>query len=354
MKTLLRTARQRPRAALVLLALAAVALLAVLPWYVSSAYWVLVAADVCVFAVLGLSYNMLLGQLGLFSLGHALFFCFGGYVVANLVTDGAGLLTGALVAVVGTTALAFVVGSVTLRVPGIYFAIVTVAIAQAAFTAAGRNAFGLTGGENGLYMTGIPEGLNVNINPDNVYWLAFFVMLGATAVVGLIRWSPMGKIWEGIRENPLRAEALGVNVRAHQRVAFTIAGALAGVAGALNVVALQVAAPDHMALHVMVQALLIVIIGGPGTFLGPIFGAIFVRLAGPLLDQLERASWVQGLPDVIHRAITSQALVLGTIYILLVLFLPGGLASLGSRLRERQASRGRDAPTARQEAVEPA
>lgn len=318
---------------LLALALVVLVLLALLPWFITSSYWVLVAADVCVFAVFGLSYNLLLGQLGLFSLGHALFFGVAGYGVANLFMHGSGLLVGALVAIVGTAVLAFLIGSVTLRVPGIYFAIVTLAIAQAVFTAAGRNVFGLTGGEDGIYLSGLPTWLNVNTSPDNIYWMAFVVLVAVTAVVGVVRASPMGKNWEAIRENPVRAEALGLNVSAHRLAGFVLAGTLAGVAGVLNAIALQVAAPNQMSLNIMVQALLIVIIGGPGTFLGPILGAALVRTTGPLLDQLDRASWVESLPAAIHRAITSHALVLGIVYVLLVLFLPGGLSSLGRHFR---------------------
>ncbi len=315
------------------LAVIALAIAFYMPYILSSSYWILVAASVCVFAIFGLSYNLLLGQLGLFSLGHAMFFGIGGYVIANLLQDGSNVWVGLGLALLITILLAFVVGAATLRVPGIYFAIVTVAIAQAIYTAATRNVFDLTGGENGIYLSDLPEWLNVNTKPDTVYWVTLVALLATIVVIGFLRRSPMGRNWEGIRENPVRAESLGLNVRVHQLIAFTIAGGIAGFAGVLNAVTQQVAAPDQLGLAIMIQVLLIVVIGGPGTFLGPVLGAIFVVTSGPLLDQLERVSWVEGLPEVLNRMITSQPMVLGVVYILLVLFLPGGLASLTKRFR---------------------
>lgn len=320
-----------------LAALIGVLVLVLIPSMTSSSYWVLVAAGACVFVIYALSYNLLLGQVGLFSLAHAMFFGVGAYFIANILSSGGSWALGAVLGVLGAALLAAVVGAATLRVPGIYFSIVTVAIAQAVYVAATRNVFGLTGGENGIYLSSLPDWLNSNVEPNTVYWVTLAVVLLVLVAIWHLRRSPMGQNWEAIRENPIRAEALGLDVRVHRLVAFTMAGALAGLAGVLNAITLQIAAPDQLALTVMVQVLLAVVIGGPGTFLGPVLGAIFVSLSGPLLDQLERASWVEGLPSVIERAITSESLVLGTVYIILVLFLPGGLATL--RLRRRRRSR---------------
>lgn len=319
-----------------LLAVIGVLFLVIVPSTSLSSYWVLVAASVCVFVVYALSYNLLLGQVGLFSLAHAMFFGVGAYFIANIVSDGGSWFLGAVLGVLGTALLALLVGAATLRVPGIYFSIVTVAIAQAVYTAATRNVFGLTGGENGIYLDSLPDWLNVNVEPETVYWVTLGVALVVLVGIWHLRRSPMGQNWEAIRENPIRAEALGLDVRAHRLMAFTMAGALAGLAGVLNAITLQIAAPDQLALTVMVQVLLAVVIGGPGTFLGPVLGAIFVSLSGPLLDQLERASWVEDLPSTLERAITSQNLVLGIIYIILVLFLPGGFATLRLRRRRRE------------------
>jgi len=114
--------------------------------------------------------------------------------------------------------------------------------------------------------------------------------------------------------------------------------AIAGVAGALNGLLLQIAAPDQFSLHVMVQVLMIVIIGGPGTLLGPIVGAFIVRLSGPLMDQLDRQPWTNELPKHLEEALTSHGLILGVLYILLILFVPGGVISFFIRERKKKAS----------------
>src|SRR5680860_900340 len=167
--------------------------------------------------------------------------------------------------------------------------------------------------------------------PENLYYLAFALLVASVVVVWLIRRAMLGRVWEGIRENPIRAQALGVNIPAQRIVAFAVAGALAGVAGVLNAMALQYATPNELAIDITVQALLITIIGGPGTLLGPLLGAVFVRVSAPLIDQWGRSDFVMGLSEVPQRAVTSHPLLLGLVYIVLVMFLPGGLASLGQR-----------------------
>jgi branched-chain amino acid transport system permease protein len=314
-----------------LLLLAIIVAGATLPLYLDDAYWMLVGADVCIFAILGLSYNLLLGQLGLFSLGHALFFGFAGYATAILMNAGVDMWTAIALAAAGCAVLALLIALVTIHISGIYFAIITLALAQAGMTAAQQNIFDLTGGENGLFVSGIPPEFNVNVQTAPFYWLAFGAMLIVIATVGVLRVAPMGALWAGIRDNPVRSESLGVNVRLERGAAFVIAALLAGVAGALNVLALQIASPDQLGLTIMVQTLLIVIIGGPGSFLGPVIGALLVRLSGPFLDELAAQPWMSSLPVPIERALSSHDLILGIVYILLVLFLPGGIASLVRR-----------------------
>jgi branched-chain amino acid transport system permease protein len=322
------------------LAAAAIVLLATLPYYVTDAYWVTIAADVCIFAILGLSYNLLLGQIGLFSFGHALFFGTAAYILGNMSTLGMGLLPGAVVAVLGNVLVAVVIGVLTIRVSGIYFAIVTLAFAQAIFTAAERDVLGLTGGENGKRIEDLPRELNVNVFPENIYWLSLVLLGVSVVVVWAIRRAMIGRVWESIRENPLRAQSLGIGIPSQRIVAFAVAGGLAGVAGVLNAMSLQYATPEALGLDITVQALLITIIGGPGTLLGPLLGAVFVRVSAPLIDQFGRSDFVMGLSEVPQRALTSHALMLGLVYILLVLFLPGGLASLGRRFRRSAAAEG--------------
>lgn len=301
-------------------------------WF--SPYWVTVGIDVGVFAILGVSYNLLLGRIGLFSLGHALLYGVAAYAVADFTTrSGLGLLPSAVLAVLASGLVAAVTGLVASGARGIYFAMMTLAFAQVGFVLAETDAAGLSGGEDGLTVSGIPELLNVNVRQDGLYWLALATLAAVLVVVAVLRTSAAGQLWSAIRENEVRAAALGVDVRRQRVIAYAVAGVLAGVAGVIFSLSVQTVTPSTMSVSVTVQALLITVIGGTGTFWGPVLGALFVRTSAPLLDQLADTRAVQGLSDPVERALTSQPLILGTVYILFVLFLPGGLAALGRRRR---------------------
>ena len=121
---------------------------------------------------------------------------------------------------------------------------------------------------------------------------------------------------------------------------------MAGVAGVVFALSIQTVTPSTMSVSVTVQALLITVIGGTGTFWGPVVGALFVRSSAPLLDQLADTQAVQDLSDPLERALTSQPLILGTVYILFVLFLPAGIVGAVDRLRAtRPRERSGLAPT---------
>lgn len=334
------------RATLMRIIIAVVAVIAILtlPLWMESQYWLLVAADICVFAIFGMSYNILLGQIGLLSLGHALLFGFASYTVATAMTAGFGVIVSVLVAIGASALVGFLVGAATLHIRGIFFSIITLALGQAAFAAAATNLFGLTGGENGMRVPDIPEPLNVNFGSVNFYLLAAISMLVVLAVTAVLKRAPMGVLWRGIRDNHVRAESLGVNIPRQRLVGLTVSGAIAGFAGGLNALLLQISSPDQLSMAIQIQVLLIVIIGGPGSVLGPILGAIVVRLSGPLLDQLDRQDWLRQLPPQVERTVTSHDLILGILYILLVLFLPGGLISLAQR--GRRGARRRPPPAA--------
>ena len=326
----------------VLLALAA--LVALFLPYMTTPFWLNVAIDICAFAVLGISYNILLGRAGIFSFGHALFFGGGAYGVAAFTTDsGLPLAVAALGGVLVATVLALLVGLVAARVRGIYFGMLTLAVAQVGFTIADRDIGGITGGENGLAVGGIPELLNSNVRQDMLYWLSFGVLAGVLILVAIMYRSAAGRFWEGMRENEVRMQATGVNVARHRLTVFIVAGALAGVAGVMHALSVQTVTPSDTNVPITVQALLITVIGGSGSFWGPVLGAVFVRMMPPLLDELAANPSIQELPDRLERAVTSQFLILGIIYILFVVYLPGGFTAAFNRLLGR-VDRGKGPP----------
>jgi branched-chain amino acid transport system permease protein len=321
---------------LVAIAVAAVAVVAAFVPFWFSPFWVTVAVDVCAFAILGVSYNLLLGHVGLFSLGHALLFGVGAYVVANLTTrSGVPLAAAAVVAVVASTVVAAITGLVASGARGIYFAMMTLAFAQVGFVLVETDAAGFSGGEDGLLVSGIPEALNVNVRQDTLYWAALATLAVVLGLVAVLRASAAGRLWNAVRENEVRASALGIDVGRQRVIAYAVAGALAGVAGVVFALSIQTVTPSTVSVSVTVQALLITVIGGTGTFWGPVVGAVFARVSAPLLDKLADSGTVQGLSEPVERAVTSQPLVLGTVYILFVLFLPGGIAGAAQRVWRR-------------------
>jgi branched-chain amino acid transport system permease protein len=303
-------------------------------WF--SPYWVTVGIDVCVFAILGVSYNLLLGRIGLFSLGHALLFGLAAYMVANLTArSGLSLLPAAVVGVIASAAVAALTGLVASGARGIYFAMMTLAFAQVGFVLAETDAAGFSGGEDGLPISGVPELININVRQDALYWLALGTLVLVLVLVAVIRASSAGRLWNAVRENDVRAAALGIDVRRQRVAAYSVAGALAGVAGVLFALSIQTVTPNTLSVSVTVQALLITVIGGTGTFWGPVVGALFVRTSSPLLDELAGTGFVQGLSAPLERAVTSQPLILGTLYILFVLYLPAGVVGAAARVRGR-------------------
>jgi branched-chain amino acid transport system permease protein len=303
-------------------------------WF--SPFWVTVGVDVCAFATLGASYNLLLGRVGLFSLGHALLFGLAAYVVANLTTrSGLSLLPAAVVGVVASAAVAAVTGLVAAGARGIYFAMMTLAFAQVGFVLAETDAAGFSGGEDGLPVSGIPELINVNVRQDALYWLALATLAVVLVVVAVIRASAAGRLWNAVRENDVRAAALGIDVRRQRVIAYSVAGAMAGVAGVIFALSVQTVTPSTVSVSVTIQALLITVIGGTGTFWGPVVGALLVRTSAPLLDELAGTSFVQQMSAPLERAVTSQPLILGTLYILFVLFLPAGVVGAVDQARRR-------------------
>ncbi len=264
-----------------------------------------------VFAGVALTYDLLFGFTGLLSFGHALYFATGVYVADVAMTKwhwdlGPSL---ALTAGVGLL-LPLVLGAVSLRVAWIAFAMVTLAFAQAGSILVGKNPDGLTGGEEGLGLDfhKLPEWMVGVLNTKNLYWLA----LGYAAVVFVVaRWaveSSPGRVWQAIRENELRVEVLGLR-------------------------------PFPFKLGAFVPLLVMVVIGGTGTTWGAMLGGVLYTYLDHRLGALADSGTVQDLPSVLKTPLSEPLFILGTLFILLVFFLPGGLAALGKGGRPRALRR---------------
>ena len=288
-----------------------------------------------VFGALAMGYDLLFGRTGMLSFGHALYFAGGVYGTDILVTKaGYDLLPAALLAILGTTALAAVLGSVALRTGGIAFAMVTLAFAQVAAITIGRDPGGLTGGEEGLPMaTGtVPDFLVGVNNTVNLYWLALGVLVVTVLVVHAIADSPAGRVLAAVRDDERRVGVLGLDPYRYRLFAFTVAGGLAGLAGAMYSLLVSGATPHIAASDQTLTLLVMVVLGGPGTRWGPLLGGFLFTFLDHRLVSLGSSDAVDSLPGFLRGPLSQPLFILGTIFILAVYFFPGGLAGLRKRL----------------------
>ncbi|MCK1798408.1 branched-chain amino acid ABC transporter permease [Streptomyces sp. XM4193] len=284
-----------------------------------------------VFAGLALGYDLMFGRTGLLSFGHALYIAGGAYGTQLAMTElGLGLLPAALLTLVLGTLAAVVLGAISLRtlaLGGIGFAMVTLAFAQAGAIWIERNPGGLTGGEEGLplHTAGVPEAFVGVANTVNVYWLALAYLALVAAVVWSATASPVGRVWQALRDNEQRIAVLGRDPFRHKLGAFVLASALALLGGIVHLLVTAGATPHSSTPEFTLTLLVMVVLGGAGTRWGPIVGGVLFTY----LDQ-RLASWGIG---------SEPMLILGTLFILAVYVAPGGLTSIRLHRTRRSAAR---------------
>jgi branched-chain amino acid transport system permease protein len=290
-----------------------------------------------VFAGVALSYDLLFGFTGLLSFGHALYFALGVYLTTIAVTRWEwGLAQALLVVAAAGVLVPLVLGSISLRVGGIAFAMVTLAFAQAGQVLVQKNPDELTGGEEGLGLNfeAIPDAFVGVINTKNLYWLA---LAYAAAVFVLVRWavnSSPGRVWQAIRENEQRVEVIGLQPFRFKLLAFVLASFLATAGGVVWLLVLGTgASPQVTTASFTLTLLVMVVIGGAGTRYGALLGGFLYTLADQRLGSLAGSATIEELPSFLETPLSEPLFILGTIFVLLVFFVPGGLAGLGRRLR---------------------
>ncbi|MDF2749926.1 MAG: branched-chain amino acid transporter permease [Gaiellaceae bacterium] len=293
-----------------------------------------------VFAGVALTYDLLFGYTGLLSFGHALYFAIGVYVMAISLTKWEFPLwqAFALTAVVGIL-VPVVLGAISLRVGGIAFAMVTLAFAQAGQVLVQKNPDQLTGGEEGLGLNyeALPDFFVGVLNAKYLYWLALAYAAFVFVVVRLAVASSPGHVLQAIRENERRVEVIGLRPFGFKLMAFVLASFLATVGGVVWLIVLGTgASPQVTTASFTLTLLVMVVIGGAGTRYGALLGGFLYTLLDQRLGALAGSPQVQDLPNVIRTPLSEPLFILGTLFILLVFFVPGGLASLGGRLRVRR------------------
>ena len=308
-----------------------------------------VAAKVCYFVVLAASYDLLLGYTGIVSFAHTMFFGIGGYGAGlALYTWGptwVSVLIGTLIGLLLAVLLALVIGLFSLRVRAIFFAMITLAVASAFAILAWQLSW-LTGGEDGRTFR-VPEILRpgyrlieagtFSINGRIIsYYLVFFVALLLFLAMLRVVNSPFGRVLQGIRENPFRAEALGYRTIVYRSIVNCLAAAMATLAGVLSALWLRYTGPAvTLSFDIMLDILLMVVIGGMGTLYGAVIGATIFILAENYLQAFMGAlsnsmAALPVLPQLFHP--DRWLLWLGVLFILSVYFFPSGIAGkLGAR-----------------------
>jgi branched-chain amino acid transport system permease protein len=315
------------RRILPLLALAALVALPAL----TGKFYVELVAKIMIMAVFAMSLDLLVGVTGLVSLGHAAFFALASYVLVLAAPDqyaAVSLWTSLPLAVAASALLALAIGVLVLRTRGVYFIMVTLAFSQMVYFV--FNDTKIAGGSDGTYIyvkpaTSIGPWAPLDLGNATHFYYAMLAMLVLTfGFLRLLLASRFGHALRGIRSNEQRMRALGFNTYVYKLAAFTIAGAIAGLAGYFAAVQFGFVNPEMASWHQSANVLLMVILGGVGNLFGAIVGAFALVLAQDFFSSLTK-HWL---------------LLMGGFVILVVMLLPGGLVGIGEAWFNWRARRG--------------
>ncbi len=289
------------------------------PWFCSFFRITLhLAAEILIFSIFTLGFNILLGYTGAVSFGHAAFFGSAAYLVGfsqKYFIDS--VLVSIVVGTLGAGVLSLALGALIIRKHGIYFSLLTMAFGQVFYFLCYRFTY-LTGGENGF--GGIkPPSLQVEgwapvnfENPLMYYYLVLVLFIGAMAVIWRVINSPFGKIIQGIKENEKRVTFLGHNTNHYRLSSFVLSSLFAGLAGSLYAILLRFAFPQMLHWTTSGDVVIMCLIGGTGNFFGPIVGAATFML----------------LRDIISAVTERWMIIVGSIFILFVILSPEGILGL--------------------------
>jgi branched-chain amino acid transport system permease protein len=294
-----------------------------------------VLALMLVFGGVALTYDLLFGFTGLLSFGHALYFALGVYLTAIGTTQwGWSLWQTLLVTAVVGLIVPLVLGSVSLRVGGIAFAMVTLAFAEAGSIIVDNNPRKWTGAEEGVTVDfeKLPDAFVGVINTDNLYWLALGYVAVVFVVVNWVVDSSPGRVLQAIRENERRVEVLGLQPFRYKLLAFVLASFLAAWGGFIWLLLIG-ATPEVTTATFTLTLLVMVVLGGTGTRFGALVGGFLYTLLDNRLRNLASEERIQDLPDVLRVPLSEPLFLLGALFVAIVFFAPGGVSSFPARLR---------------------
>lgn len=283
------------------------------------------------FAVAASAVNLMLGYMGMLSFGHAMFFGMSSYISAHLLkVEGFTPEAAIILATLASTVLGYFAGLVAIRRQGIYFAMITLAIAQVIYFFALQAPF--THGEDGIQnVPRNPVFGVIDISSDySAYIFTAVICIAALLAIGRLVHSPLGRVMTAVRDNEARAVSLGYRADREKLRIFVISASFAGLAGATKVIAVQLASLTDVSWHMSGELVLMCLIGGLGTLMGPLVGACIIVAIGTYLAGL--SDWV--------------LIIQGSVFFVTVLMFREGLIGYGIKIGNERRARNRPAESA--------
>jgi branched-chain amino acid transport system permease protein len=296
-------------------------LLAILPFATQDEFYLNLAMLIMIWSIFAVGFDFVFGSLGMVSFGHASFLGIGGYAVATG-TQRLGLPfeAGIALAIASAAACAWIYSFFALRVSGIFFALVTLALSQLLYILADSKLREWTGGADGLPGVARPSTLGIDfLNSVNFYWYIAAIFCLVMIVIAMIRSSPFGRVVMAIQQNEIRSEHLGYNTHRIKQLTFLVSGGISGLAGALLASLLMYVNPQMLHWGTSGDVIIMTLLGGAGTLWGPVAGVILFESLKELLS-----GWTPYWYGI-----------LGMVFILATLYFPKGV------LGEIQAYAGR-------------
>ncbi len=269
-------------------------------------FYIYLASIILLYGLLATSLNLVLGYGGIFQFHHAVFYGAGAYGAALVITRSGlspwlAFIIGPLVAAL----LSLIMGLICIRLSKLYFGMLQISLGSLVWAIVYRW-YSFTGGDDGIHGVPLPEILS---SPNAAYYFALIVTSLSLLIMYKIIKSPFGSALQGIRDNPVRSEMIGINVRRHQLLALVIAGFFAGVAGVIFVVVDSTVFPDMLFWTLSMETLIMCLLGGWFSFLGPMLGAAIILI----------------LRTFASTVTVYWALILGIIMMFVIFFLPNGV-----------------------------
>lgn len=296
-----------------------------LPFLTQNDFYLHLATLIMIWSIFAVGFDFIFGSLGMVSFGHASFLGIGGYTVA-IITQRFGLPfeAGVALAIIASAVCAWVYSFFALRVSGIFFALVTLALSQLLYILANSKLREWTGGADGLPGVARPSTWGIDFfNSVNFYWYVTAIFVLVMIVIAIIRASPFGRVVMAIQQNEIRTQHLGYNTHRIKQIAFLISGAVSGLAGAMLASLLMYVNPQMLHWSTSGDVIIMTLLGGAGTLWGPVAGVV-------IFESLKE--WLSGWTPYWYG-------ILGIVFILATLYFPKGvlgeIQAYAGRIRRR-------------------